>query len=148
MDTDEFGRYRGEDRHEYLVKVGDWPKWLVIAWAPSYNGWEQSESGRPGYALWAVFEIQASEQTIRTPDGGTVTEGPTFWKRGESSNAHLTADLRDAEPAFDGSVKWDGCCNWSGDAHVCEPDDLSSCLEAIARGFAMAREMTIAEDMR
>lgn len=119
-------------RVETLAAAGkDWPEWTVVLTDEVKHAWTQHESGLPGFVEWTIHEVQATE------DDGTIL----YSRVGASASGDYVADLAEAECEARGTVKWDGCADWSAVAvHFCSHDDTQSFAAALLRAYEMACE--------
>lgn len=118
-----------------IVRDGDFPVMAFRVWAPE-EAWRQ-EDGRPGYVDFVVCEVVATEMD------GTACYNKPGWV---SSMEYSTHEIDEADWFARGSVKWDGCVNWStNDAdcmhHHCDANGLHLSLAAIERAYAKACEI-------
>jgi hypothetical protein len=98
------------------------------------HAWRQQDNGKPGFLRWRVFKIENYDEK----------DHPCYWRKGSDGNFDTVTDPEGAEWQAEGTVKWDGCCNWTTPEHVnvhaCGPEELRAFLEAIQRGYALAAE--------
>lgn len=79
---------------------------------------------------WEVFEVLGVELN------GERTR--TFWKRGDTASLPGTTDLDEAEPVAEGMVKWDGCTQFTMDAHIDGRTQLEGLFDAVLRARKLA----------
>lgn len=99
--------------------------------------WYQKETGRPGYLSFKIIEqIGADGDTAYYSGPGPVP----------------VVDALEAKVIADGSVKWDGCMNWTtgGEVmvHQCSLGQLDLFHQAVRAAVALIYETIVAEDMR
>jgi hypothetical protein len=96
------------------------------------SAWRQEGSGLPGYLRWRLFEIDGVQTYPVPPEGdpGYMYEDSIDWRK--------------ADWQVEGTVKWDGCCNWQTSPkcmiHNCGPESLQRLTQAIERAMLLCYE--------
>lgn len=92
-----------------------------------------------GYTVKAEAHDYYVDYTVYQIDG-VDGDKPLWHKKGAESTPSYVETLEEAEVFLNGSVKWDGCSNWSLDAmqkdvmmHSCDREGLVAVGEVMAR---------------
>lgn len=67
-----------------------------------------------------------------------------FHQKGKATSPHHVNDIENAEVFITGSVKWDGCSNWTMQSnyfHACSRAELARIGEVLGRCFDMAAKL-------
>lgn len=96
------------------------------------GAWRQDETSLPGYLRWRLFQIEGVQITPTPPPGDPG------YMYGEE------IDWRKADWEVEGTVKWDGCCNWQTSpkcmVHSCDPEAMQRLFDATKRAVAICYE--------
>jgi hypothetical protein len=100
-----------------------------------------------GFTVVAVADNYRVDYVIYDIEGED-TEGTVLWHRkGSDSHPDWVETIEEAEPYLHGTVKWDGCSDWSFDEqdrvmlHGCCRADVSRFGEAMARCWDWTKEL-------
>lgn len=122
-------------RFEMITDSTGFPQVAIVV-KTSDDGWLTTE-GKPGFVEFVVVEVIATEM-----DGTPLYEKPDV----VNPMNDPTTDIAEANEFASGSVKWDGCMNWSTNTetvlhHHCTSKGLATTLDAVKRAYAIACEM-------
>jgi len=115
---------------------------IVVSESKEPHAWTQP-SGAPGFVEWRIFDSLGM-----TADGRLVFDAASIDRRDVYS-------YDEASPVAEGSVKWDGCANFSAGelegvqggvsrlaclVHVCSGEQLATFGRALVRAYELSLE--------
>lgn len=135
-----------EPKEQIITSPSGFPLFVVRAWEPTEaEGFWRQDNGLAGwaeFAAWAVVGLEAGDSLL-------------FQSKHDGQAAGVTTDREQGVRVVYGSVKWDGCANFTVDEsedvgfgvvlHACNSDHVRALCEALQAGYEMAAEIVGAE---
>lgn len=90
-----------------------------------------------------TWEVNSAVMGFELFEAGDSGDGAAIFSTG---CGHPTREIDQATCAFEGDVKFDGCCNWQsvdGMAHICDLQEMAQLTAAFGRLYEHARERGI-----
>jgi len=120
--------------------VGPPRKFAVVGMRMIWWAWEPNEDGGINYVSFAVYDLAFTNM-------GSLTRAHPIDMTTDDFDVRFGREVfAECPPAIIGSVKWDGCMEWShqdGGEHVCSDADFDDALMVLRLArTAAAEELT------